>query len=369
MKTIIKILAICICLASVNSGNAQKTGKIKIAIVSIDTKDLSVDPISMGNLVRVEVEKLDTFNVTDRYDVSQFMESNKVSMANCFGKSCLVEVGTLLGVDILLTGAIELVGKNINVTYRIIDVRKNEVERTYVHEFLALPEELKNIIKVSVAQLFNKPFDRNLMEKLSKKNAFDNSNNNPQVDRLALDGPRMGFTSFTGRSFDIIQGKKSEGGFDLFPVMFQFGYQFEKQYLNEGRVQALFEMIPMITGLDQGYFIPSATLLHGIRSNVSGWEFAFGPSINLSRMASGYYDSNGAWRLESSWDGKGTKPEMTRRMDSRGDLRLQSYFVLAVGKTFKSGKLNIPLNFFLIPGKDGFRYGISFGFNARNNRF
>ena len=360
---------LCLSLSIATVCQAQKKGKIRMAIISIDTKDMSIDPISMGNLVRTEVEKIDTFNVTDRYDVQQFMESNKVSMANCFGKSCLVEVGTLLKVDKVLTGSIEMVGKNINVTYRIIDVNRNEVERTYVHEFLAIPEEIKNIVKVSIGQMFNKPYDKNLMEKLSKKNAFDNSHNNPQSERLALDGPRMGFTSFTGRNFDIIQGKKSQGGFDLFPVMFQFGYQFEKQYLNEGRVQALFEAIPLITGLDQGYFIPSVTFLHGIRSNVSGWEFAFGPSINLSHMASGYYDPSGAWQLDNTWDGKGEKPEMTKRMDSRGSITLQSYFVLAVGKTFKSGRLNIPLNFFLIPGKDGFRYGISFGFNARNNRY
>ncbi len=369
MKKTIQILSLCFALTATFQSLSQEKSRTSLAVVSIDTKELSIDPISLGNLVRTEVEKLDTFNVTDRYDVQQFMESNKISMSNCYGKVCLVEIGTQLKVQKMLTGSIELVGKNINVTFRIIDVQKNEVERTYVHEFLSLPDELKNMIKLSVAQMFNKNYDRNLMDKLSKKNAFDNSNNNPQTDRLALDGPRMGFTSFTGKNLQIIQGKKSEGGFDLFPVMFQFGYQFEKQYLNEGNVQALFEGIPMITGLDQGFFIPSLTVLHGLRSNVNGWEFAFGPSINIAKMASGYYDASGNWNLEGSWDKTGKKPEMTTRMDYRGDYRLQSYFVLAVGRTFKSGKLNIPVNVFVIPGRDGFRYGFSFGFNARNNKF
>ncbi|MEI6019923.1 MAG: hypothetical protein WCR21_02250 [Bacteroidota bacterium] len=369
MKTTIKILSLCLALTFSQKNYSQTKSRTSLAIVSIDTKELSIDPISMGNMVRTEVEKLDTFNVTDRYDVQQFMETNKVSMSNCYGKICLVEIGIQLKVNKMLTGSIELVGKNIIVTYRLVDVLKNEVERTYVHEFLSLPDELKNMVKLSVAQMFNKIYDKNLMEKLSKKNAFDNSNNNPQVERLALDGPRMGFTSFTGKNLDIIQGKKSEGGFDLFPVMFQFGYQFEKQYLNEGKVQALFEGIPMITGLDQGYFIPSFTLLHGLRSNVNGWEFAFGPSINIAKMASGFYDASGKWNLEGTWDQTGKKPEMTSRMDYRGNFQLQSYFVLAVGRTFKSGKLNIPVNIFLIPGRDGFRYGFSFGFNARNNKY
>ena len=35
------------------------------------------------------------------------------------------------------------------------------------------------------------------------------------------------------------------------------------------------------------------------------------------------------------------------------------------GKTFKSGKLNIPVNVYVIPSKDGIRMGASFGFNAK----
>jgi hypothetical protein len=53
--------------------------------------------------------------------------------------------------------------------------------------------------------------------------------------------------------------------------MFMFGYQFEKQYLNEGNLQALFEFIPSVTGVDQGLFLPNILFLHGLRHNRSGW--------------------------------------------------------------------------------------------------
>ncbi len=128
----------------------------------------------------------------------------------------------------------------------------------------------------------------------------------------------------------------------------------------------------MITGLDQGYFIPSASILHGIRSNVNGWEFAFGPTFNLVPMAKGYYDANNDWQLENQWDkeqgnkGKTNPFEIVDRLDSRGDYALHTAFVLAAGRTFKSGKLNMPVNVFVIPGRDGWRFGLSFGFNAKN---
>jgi hypothetical protein len=52
-------------------------------------------------------------------------------------------------------------------------------------------------------------------------------------------------------------------------------------------------------------------------------------------------------------------------MDSRGSVTLKTYVVLAAGYSLKSGKLNIPINVYVIPSKDTIRYGFSFGFNVR----
>ena len=59
----------------------------------------------------------------------------------------------------------------------------------------------------------------------------------------------------------------------MYQFVTQFGYQFETQYLNQGRVQGLFEFIPTITGLEQGLILPSMTVLHGLRDNKTGIEF------------------------------------------------------------------------------------------------
>jgi hypothetical protein len=114
---------------------------------------------------------------------------------------------------------------------------------------------------------------------LTKKFDYENAVNNPEEDRLNLSGPRMGFAYFSGEAGSILKAREGAGGFNSNPVMFQFGYQFEVQYLNQGSFQALFEFIPLITGLDQGKFLPSIAVLNGMRSNISGWEFAFGPTF------------------------------------------------------------------------------------------
>jgi hypothetical protein len=218
--------------------------------------------------------------------------------------------------------------------------------------------------------MFGYAVSRDLLSKLTEQAEFDNTINNPGKDRLCLDGPRLGGVYYTGDVASRLIESKASGGFDAIPVMFQFGYQFEKQYLNEGRFQALFEFIPMITGVDQGYFIPSLTLLHGCRDNIKGWEFALGPTINLVTTSKGYYDQNNTWQLASTWENNnpaGKNPyAIQERLDSRGDFTAHTAFVFAIGRTFKSGKMNMPVNIFCVPGRHSSRIGISVGFNAKN---
>ncbi len=375
MKTKINIFIIAILFSlTTNTLKAQSSGKTKptLTILSIDIKGLNSDPQQMGNLVRTELEKLDTFEVMDRYDVAYMVESKKLNIGNCYGKMCLTEIGSVINSDKMLTGSVEQYPKSMIFTLRLIDVKTKSIEKTSVIEFLNLPEELQTMTSVSVKTMFNQPVDANLLSKLTKRNGFDSETNNPKQDRLRLDGPRLGFVTYTGKISEILQQDKTVGGFEAFPLMFQFGYQFEKQYLNEGKIQALFEFIPLITGVDQGYFIPSFTLLHGLRSNVNGWEFALGPTINLTPTSNGYYDNENVWHRESDWTKNPANENVEnpfvikQRLDSRGDYALQSGFVIAFGRTFKSGKLNLPVNVYVIPHREGFRIGASMGFNAKN---
>jgi hypothetical protein len=376
MKTTLKTIAITTAL-SVTSFMVNAQGSLlpkqTLTVLSVDAGGLSgiANSEQVGNLVRIELEKLDNYQVMDRYDVAYMVEKNKVKIDNCFGKICLTEIGEIIKSDKMLSGSIEKYPKSIIYTLRLIDVKSKSIEKTTVIEFLNLPEELQSLTAIIVQTMFGKPVDVNLLAKLTKVDGFDNSSNNPNQDRLQLDGPRLGFVGFTGNTGKVLQQSKASGGFDGYPVMFQFGYQFEKQYLNEGNVQALFEFLPMITGLDQGLFIPSFSLLHGLRSNVNGWEFALGPTINIITKAYGYYDSNGDWRREGEWNkdnaGIANPYEIIERLDSRGNVKLNSGFILAVGRTFKSGKLNLPVNAYVVPAKSGFRIGVSLGFNAKNH--
>ena len=120
---------------------------------------------------------------------------------------------------------------------------------------------------------------------------------------------------------------------------------------------------------------PSLTFLHGFRSNKSGWEFAFGPNIAIVLKAEGFYDE-GKWVRVSEWnktDANGKKlpipTETQKLLDRRGTYQFTSGFVFAIGKSFKSGRVNIPVNLYVVPSKTNWRLGLTFGFNAKRDKY
>jgi len=373
MKFLIQLFTIILILvASISATIAQGLSNLPvIAVLNIDSKGLTLEPSQLGNIARTELSKLDRFQVMDRYDVDYVIEKNEFAIDKCYGKICMVEAGKILKTDKMLTGSAEVLGETIVVTLRIIDVGTQSIEKTQVMEFLNLRGQIQTMISLTVKKMFEETIDENLINKLTKKFDYESAVNFPEVDQLNLSGPRMGFTAFTGELSSIYSDPKNMGGFDALPLMFQFGYQFEVKYLNQGDFQALFEFIPIVTGLDQGKFIPSISILNGMRSNRTGWEFAFGPVFYGLKRANGYYDDGNIWHLENEWSAQNPDEdnpyEIENRLDSRGDIAFASGFIFAGGKTFKSGRLNIPVNAFFIPNKGGHRFGVSMGFNA--NRF
>ena len=226
----------------------------------------------------------------------------------------------------------------------------------------------QQMIKITMREMFDLEVNQELVTRLRKQYNFESATNNPNKIRLNLAGPRMGASFITGQTADILALPEHEGGYDVFPLMFQFGYQIEMQYLTHGNFQALFEFIPNITGLDQGMFIPSLSLMQGLRHTKYGFEFAFGPTLSMAKQAKGYYVNN-QWFLQDEWAIEGANPNpIVSRLDSRGDYVASPGFILGIGKTFKSGNLNIPFNAYVAVRKNSIQYGLSFGFNAKKDK-
>ncbi len=338
----------------------------KLAIIGFDATNSQLNQPELTELLRIEISKHGIYETVDRYEIYEALTAANIVPAECYSKSCLTQAGEKLNVQYMMSGSIDKLGESIFIRIRLLNMETKSIEKEIVKEFLNIPAKVNTMISICVNEMVGKENDKVITNSLSNLESYESSINNPYYQRLNLSGPRMGYTFFSGTAASILKSATNEGGFNVNPYMFQMGYQFEKQYLSEGKWQALVEILPMISGVDQGLFIPSLTVLNGIRSNKNGLEFAIGPSINVVRRAE-MFQVNGRWFNADEVQNTDNLPTELR-LNRNGTERLTSNVVIAAGYSLRSGKLNIPINAFVIPAKDGWRYGISFGFNTKANK-
>jgi hypothetical protein len=95
------------------------------------------------------------------------------------------------------------------------------------------------------------------------------------LPRQHLNGPRFGFTAFTG---DVAAYRQSIG---KQPIMSQFGWQFETQIVSTtSGNQALMEWIILLGGLEQSERNLSLSWMAGYRLP-QGFELGVGPNISV----------------------------------------------------------------------------------------
>ena len=146
----------------------------------------------------------------------------------------------------------------------------------------------------------------------------------PPVKAVNLSGPRIGFTSLSQGVVD----KLAERNLEVRPLITQFGWQFEKQFYSKGSgLTAVNEWVVLVGGLEQDVVLPSVSWIVGLRTK-EGAEFGIGPNLTPAGTA----------------------------------------LVFAAGITFRSGALNLPVNFAVVPSKAGTRVSLLGGFNFRSRR-
>lgn len=352
------------------------------AVSNISTHGVGLSPEIAAKLTRIELMKTEKYVLLDEFDMESALQS-KGPFDNCYGKTCLTDMGKALGVDYMISGSIDKLGSKIVISIKIIDVKNEKLQMTKTMEFDDQPEEIPRMIEIVLKSMFGLDVNMDTAKALTFKNEVITSTN---VGKVSNSGPRFGiaYAGFSGID-DFFMRPKREGGLDSYPIMTNIGYQFEMQYVGTENFSALFEVIPNVAGLEQGNFIPTLSLLNGFRFGQGGWEFAFGPSFGARKMLDGvvtngvFQTKNDFWADEyeiwaadpNNFDSFGnivtpyqkSNPETTSRMDTRGDLEFNTNWLMAFGRTFKAGALNIPVNIYYSGNKYGAVIGSSVGFN------
>ena len=147
--------------------------------------------------------------------------------------------------------------------------------------------------------------------------------NSASAQIQSLEGPRFGMVYISaspGSSFlngdllldDIFEGVSNYNDIAKGTITSLYGWQFESRFADGGDVTGIVEWIALVGGMEKGKFLPSLSSMVGART-ATGFEFALGPNLSLSGVS----------------------------------------MVFGLGYNFKSGKLNIPVNFAYVPGRKG----------------
>lgn len=350
-------------------GETTFTQKLpSVVIGGCEAKNLNIEHTTIADVFMLEYKKLNLFDMYNPHDAFQEAAKNQIEINACFTKTCLKDLGRILNVDKAVSCQMEKFNDKIYISIRQIDIQTNTVEKNFSYEFLAIEKEIQLMVELTIKKMYGVAYDEQKLLQLTTVQSPESTLNNPNIAKLNLSGPRFGFGYIHGNDGKSFQRPVNEGGYNAFPVLSQFGYQFEVAYLNQGSIQGLFEFIPTLSGIEHGTVIPSIALLHGIRSNKNGFEFSVGPLLSVTRRADGFYDDNNKWIRIKDYFGTITKElesKISREIDRKGEFTLEGGLVMAVGKSFRSGNVNFPVNFYAVLKKGSPRFGFSMGFNTK----
>jgi hypothetical protein len=213
---------------------------------------------------------------------------------------------------------------NVEIKYKDFLNLEGPIRVIYKSDVFSIKYEngVKSVINTATPSAINsltvnQPAEVVINKKAEPANPkFDkDSSDFAKTKRKSFGGPRIGLTYIspgTSADFIINDGKK--------PFISQFGWQFEGRLftINNG-MSGIIEFVPLIGGVEQGMFLPSASFLIGLRSGgKKPFEFALGPNFSV---AADY------------------KQE---RVGSVG-------LVIALGTSFKSDNINFPINIAFVP--------------------
>lgn len=353
-----------------------------IAVANPNVNALTVKPESVAKMMRLELIKINKYKVYDEFDMNEVIKAKEEYKVGCYGQTCLAKLGEELKVDYVMSGSVDGLGNKIVVTIKIIDVKGQALYKSSVREFDNQETEVQRMIEIVIADMHGLTVDKVLTDRLSFKNELITSNN---IGKVNNSGPRIGFAYLTGTVNEFATRETKYGGLGIQPFTSMIGYQLEGQYVGTENFSALVEGIINVSGLEQGQFVPSISLLNGFRFGKANWEFAFGPRFGISSTSEGFFDdknifsSDSRYFSQSDWSqyavqnnfnpvDPGNGYVFEKNFDRRGDKALATTFLIAFGRTFQAGALNIPVNLFYSSQKGGGYVGINMGFNVQKSK-
>ena len=107
------------------------TGKPTVAILDFEGRGVSVQEVqTLSERMRTEIGNTNAVRLIERKAVDKIMDEQGFQQSGCTTDECASEVGQLLGVQYMISGAIGLMGKTYTIDAKMFSVETGEAVRT-----------------------------------------------------------------------------------------------------------------------------------------------------------------------------------------------------------------------------------------------
>jgi len=106
-------------------------GELAVAILDLEGRGISaLEAQTLTDRMRSELVKTGAVTVVERGQMQEVLEEQGFQQTGCTSAECAVEVGKLLGVSQMVTGAIGKIGQSYTIDIRLFSVESGAITRT-----------------------------------------------------------------------------------------------------------------------------------------------------------------------------------------------------------------------------------------------
>ncbi len=144
--------------SQVFSGEPGKPLK-SIAVLEFEAKGVStLEASTLTDRFRSELVQTKVFKQIERNQIEQIFNEQKLQMSGTVSDDKLVEIGELLGAELLVIGSIGKLGSTYTIDLRLVDVQSGEIIASYFKDLRGEVDGLLGLFRVIASEIAGKEY-------------------------------------------------------------------------------------------------------------------------------------------------------------------------------------------------------------------
>ncbi len=129
-----KLLQITLLLFALSAGAFAQEPLKAIAVLQLDYAGITEQEADiLTRKLSSELVKLGSYTVLDRSEMATILQEQGFQQSGCSSQECAVEVGQLLGVQMMIAGSVGKIGSIYYTEIRMLDVETSQITQTVDH--------------------------------------------------------------------------------------------------------------------------------------------------------------------------------------------------------------------------------------------